>query len=99
MSAYPVESAQDSMWNRATEYTKGAIEFYSQYLYEYSYPVAVNVAGPEYGMEYPGLVFCFHTAKKGGAAKKMAKGGAKKGGAGKAAAGKGGAKKGAKKRR
>jgi len=65
MSAYPVESAQDSMWNRATEYTKGAIEFYSQYLFEYSYPVAVNVAGPEYGMEYPGLVFCYHRAKKG----------------------------------
>ncbi len=66
MSAYPVESAQDSMWNRSTEYTKAAVEFYSNYLYEYSYPVAVNVAGPEYGMEYPGLVFCFHAAKKGG---------------------------------
>ncbi len=65
MSAYPVESAQDSMWNRATEYVKGAIEFYSQYIYEYSYPVAVNVAGAEYGMEYPGLVFCYHGAKKG----------------------------------
>lgn len=62
MSAYPVESAQDSMWNRATEYTKGAVEFYSQYLYEYPYPVAVNVAGPEYGMEYPGLVFCYYGA-------------------------------------
>lgn len=66
MSAYPVESASDSMWNRATEYTKAAIEFYSEYLYEYSYPVAVNVAGPEYGMEYPGLVFCYHGARKGG---------------------------------
>jgi len=65
MSAYPMESASDSMWSRATEYTKGAIEFYSQYLFEYSYPVAVNVAGPEYGMEYPGLVFCYHGAKKG----------------------------------
>ncbi len=65
MSAYPVESASDSMWSRATEYTKGSIEFYSQYLFEYSYPVAVNVAGPEYGMEYPGLVFCYHGAKRG----------------------------------
>ena len=65
MSAYPVESAFDSMWNRSTEYVKGAVEFYSQYVYEYSYPVAVNVAGAEYGMEYPGLVFCYHGAKKG----------------------------------
>ncbi len=66
MSAYPVESAYDTMWNRATEYTKGAVEFYSQYLYEFPYPVAVNVAGPEYGMEYPGLVFCYYAADKGG---------------------------------
>ena len=65
MSAYPVESAHDTMWNRSTEYTKAAIEFYSQYLYEYTYPVAVNVAGAEYGMEYPGIVFCFHGAEKG----------------------------------
>lgn len=66
MSAYPVESAQDSMWNRATEYTKGAVEFYSQYLYEFPYPVAVNIAGPEYGMEYPGLVFCYYAATNAG---------------------------------
>lgn len=66
MSAYPVESAQDSMWNRATEYNKGSIEYYSQYLYEYPYPVAVNVAGPEYGMEYPGIVFCYYAAQTGG---------------------------------
>jgi hypothetical protein len=63
MSAYPVESATDSSWNRATEYTKGAIEFYSKYIYEYSYPVAVNAAGPEYGMEYPGIVFCHHSSQ------------------------------------
>jgi Peptidase family M1 domain len=66
MSAYPVESATDSSWNRATEYTKGAIEFYSRYIYEYSYPVAVNAAGPEYGMEYPGIVFCHHESTNAG---------------------------------
>jgi hypothetical protein len=42
MSAYPVESATDSAWNRSTEYVKGAIEFYSKYLYEFSYPVATK---------------------------------------------------------
>ena len=66
MSAYPIESATDSSWNRATEYTKGAIEFYSKYIYEYSYPVAVNAAGPEYGMEYPGIVFCHHQSQNAG---------------------------------
>ncbi len=66
MSAYPVESASDSSWNRATEYTKGAIEFYSKYIFEYSYPVAVNAAGPEYGMEYPGIVFCHYKSQNAG---------------------------------
>ncbi len=67
MSVYPVESAKDSTaWLRATEYTKSAIEYYSEYLYEYPYPVAVNVAGPEYGMEYPGLVFCGSGSTGGG---------------------------------
>ncbi len=66
MSAYPIESASDSSWNRATEYTKGAIEFYSIYIYEYSYPVAVNAAGPEYGMEYPGIVFCHYQSQNAG---------------------------------
>jgi len=66
MSAYPVESATDSAWNRSTEYVKGAIEFYSKYLYEFSYPVATNVAGIVGGMEYPGIVFCGARAKKSG---------------------------------
>jgi hypothetical protein len=65
MSAYPAESATVDSWLRATEYTKGAIEFYSKYLFEYSYPVAVNAASSEYGMEYPGIVFCHHTSKEG----------------------------------
>jgi len=65
MSAYPVESAQDSAWKRSTEFVKGAIEFYSKYLYEFTYPVATNVAGIVAGMEYPGIVFCGYKAKKG----------------------------------
>jgi hypothetical protein len=63
MSAYPIESATDSSWNRSTEYVKGCIEFYSKYMCDYTYPVAVNVAGPEYGMEYPGIVFCHHSSQ------------------------------------
>lgn len=66
MSVYPVESAGDSAWGRSTEYVKGAIEFYSNYLYTYPYPVAVNVAGIVGGMEYPGIVFCSAKAKKNG---------------------------------
>lgn len=63
MSVYPIESAGDSAWGRSTEYVKGAIEFYSEYLYPYTYPVAVNVAGIVGGMEYPGIVFCGARAK------------------------------------
>ncbi len=66
MSAYPVESMGDSAWSRSTEYVKGAIEFYSEYLYPYTYPVAVNVAGIVGGMEYPGIVFCSYRARLGG---------------------------------
>ena len=63
-SAYPVESATNDSWNRSTEYVKGCIEFYSKYIYEYSYPVATNVAGIVGGMEYPGIVFCDHRDRK-----------------------------------
>ncbi|KIC96233.1 M1 family metallopeptidase [Flavihumibacter solisilvae] len=66
MSAYPAESAGDTAWSRSTEYVKGAVEFYSRYLYPYHYPVAVNVAGIVGGMEYPGIVFCGARAKRDG---------------------------------
>jgi hypothetical protein len=59
MSVYPIESASDSGWRRSTEFTKGAIESYSQRWYPYPYPAAVNVAGLVSGMEYPGIVFCY----------------------------------------
>ncbi|MGR3812331.1 M1 family metallopeptidase [Jiulongibacter sp. NS-SX5] len=57
-SVYPKESAGQEAWGRSTEYTKASIEFYSNYIYEYTYPVATNVAGVVSGMEYPGIVFC-----------------------------------------
>jgi hypothetical protein len=66
MSAYPAEAANDTAWSRSTEYVKGAIEFYSDYLYPYTYPMAVNVAGIVGGMEYPGIVFCSARARRGG---------------------------------
>lgn len=58
LSAYPIESAGNDAWGRATEYTKTSIENYSKRWFEYPYPVATNVAGNEGGMEYPGIVFC-----------------------------------------
>jgi len=54
---YPVESAGQEAWGRSTEYLKDSIEHFSQRWYVYPYPVAVNVAGPTDGMEYPGLLF------------------------------------------
>lgn len=57
MSVYPVESVGDNAWNRATEYLKKSIEYFSAQWYVYPYPVAVNEAGIAGGMEYPGIVF------------------------------------------
>jgi len=57
MSVYPVESAGNGAWGRATEYLKRSIEYFSQKWFVYPYPVAVNEAGIAGGMEYPGIVF------------------------------------------
>ena len=57
MSVYPVESAGDNAWGRATEYLKKSIEFFSANFFAYPWPVAVNEAGTAGGMEYPGIVF------------------------------------------
>nr|GFC81931.1 hypothetical protein [Tanacetum cinerariifolium] len=65
MSLYPAEVAQDSAWGRSTEYVKKSIEYNSKQWFEYTYPVATNVAGVVGGMEYPGIVFCGVRAKKG----------------------------------
>lgn len=61
ISAYAKESVAEkdgNDWRRSTEYTKASIEFYSNYLFEFPYPAATNVAGVVGGMEYPGIVFC-----------------------------------------
>ena len=57
MSVYPVESAGDGAWGRATEYLKASMEYFSEKWYVYPYPVAINEAGIAGGMEYPGIVF------------------------------------------
>lgn len=53
MSVYPAEAP----WTRSTEYVKAAVERFSSRWYPYPWPVAINVAGPATGMEYPGIVF------------------------------------------
>jgi hypothetical protein len=57
MSVYPVESAGNDAWGRATEYLKKSTEYFSEKWFVYPYPVAVNEAGTAGGMEYPGIVF------------------------------------------
>lgn len=57
-SVYPVESIKKDGWQRSTEFVKGSLEHYSSQWFEYTYPVATNVAGIVGGMEYPGIVFC-----------------------------------------
>ncbi|MDB5115915.1 MAG: hypothetical protein JWQ79_1407 [Mucilaginibacter sp.] len=57
MSVYPVESAGNDAWGRATEYLKGSMEYFSSKWLVYPYPVAINEAGTAGGMEYPGIVF------------------------------------------
>lgn len=65
MSAYPVESAGNDAYGRSTEYLKRSIELYSSRYFEYPWNSAVSVAGVALGMEYPGIVFCMSTLKKG----------------------------------
>lgn len=42
----------------STRFVKHSIEFYSDRLSPYPYPVMSNINGPEGGMEYPGIIFC-----------------------------------------
>jgi hypothetical protein len=63
-SVYPAEDGGLDGWGRSTEYVKGCIEFYSNYVHEFTYPVATNVAGIVGGMEYPGIVFCSSKSRK-----------------------------------
>jgi hypothetical protein len=62
-SAYPVESAGDGAWGRATEYVKASTEYFSKQWYPYPYPVAINEAGSAGGMEYPSITFDSKEAK------------------------------------
>jgi len=64
-SAYPAEDGGKDGYGRSTEYVKGAIEFYSKFIHEYTYPVATNVAGIALGMEYPGIIFCSNKSRQG----------------------------------
>lgn len=57
MSVYPVESAGDAAWGRATEYLKASTEYFSKEWFPYPWPVAINEAGTAGGMEYPGITF------------------------------------------
>ena len=66
MSAYPEESVGDdffSGYERSTEYLRHSIKHYSENWFPYPYPVAINVGGVAFGMEYPMIVFCSHTAR------------------------------------
>jgi len=60
-SLYPKEGLGDPSnpgWERATEYARHTIEFYSETYFPYPYPSATNIAGIVRGMEYPQIVFC-----------------------------------------
>ncbi len=63
MSFYPESSAGPNAYSRSTQMVKGSIEIFSKHWYPYPWPNAINVAGPVGGMEYPGIVFCYQTAK------------------------------------
>ena len=63
MSAYPVESAGNAAWGRATEYLKASVEYFSRQWFPYPWPVAINEAGTAGGMEYPGITFDSKRAK------------------------------------
>ena len=53
-SVYPPEA---TAWNRSTEYLKDSVEHFSTRWYPFPWPVALNVAGPAAGMEYPAMAF------------------------------------------
>lgn len=60
-SLYPREAkawSPDDKGGGSSRYAKHSIEFYSDFLFPYPYPVMSNINGPEGGMEYPGIVFC-----------------------------------------
>ena len=63
MAVYPAESIGSNKYNRAAQYLKHSIEFYSKSYFEYPWHSAFVVAGVALGMEYPGIVFCSYSIK------------------------------------
>ncbi len=63
MAVYPAESIGKNKYNRAAQYLKHSIEFYSKNYFEYPWHSAYVVAGVALGMEYPGIVFCSYKIK------------------------------------
>ena len=61
-SVYPVEAKN---WGRSTEYLKDSVEHFSARWFPFPWPVALNVAGPAAGMEYPAMAFDPIDAKPG----------------------------------
>lgn len=60
-SFYPKEAEawdMDHAEGGATRAGKHSIEFYSDFIWPYPYPVMSNINGPEGGMEYPMIIFC-----------------------------------------
>ena len=56
MSFYPKEG--QPLWDRySTEAVLHAIDVYSRHVFDYPYPVAISVNGPQGGMEYPMITF------------------------------------------
>jgi len=55
-SLYPKEGMP--LWEQSTQMTRHSIGFYSEFLFPYPWPSAINVNGVVGGMEYPGIVFC-----------------------------------------
>ena len=55
-SFYPEEALP--LWSEATEMARFSIGWNSRLWYPYPWPVANNVNGPVFGMEYPMIVFC-----------------------------------------
>ena len=56
MSFYPKEA--QPLWDQySTEAVLHAIDVYSRHVFDYPYPVAISVNGPQGGMEYPMITF------------------------------------------
>lgn len=68
LAAYPREGLGEfgPGWERATEYMRHSLEFYSEQWHPYPYPVAIGVAGRVIGMEYP-MIFFSTVRAQGGA--------------------------------